>query len=44
MTNSQLVIILANIWIVKSCKDEKFVFAAGLFYLIVYIILGILGK
>jgi len=44
MTHSQLVIILANIWIVKSCKDEKFVFSIGLFYLIVYIILGILGK
>lgn len=44
MTKSQLLIILANIWMVKSCKDEKFVFAIGLFYLIAYIIFGILGK
>lgn len=44
MTNSQVLIILANIWIVKTCKDEKYVFAIGLFYLFAYIILGILGK
>ena len=44
MTNSQVLIILANIWIVKTCKDEKYVFAIALFYLIAYIILGILGK
>jgi hypothetical protein len=44
MTNSQLAIILANIWMAQCNEDKKFVFAIALFYLIVYIILGILGK
>jgi hypothetical protein len=44
MTKSQLILIIANIWIAQCNEDKKFVFAVALFYLIVYIILGISGK
>lgn len=44
MTNSQLAIIIGNIWIAQSIRDKKFALVLGLFYLIVYIILQILGK
>lgn len=44
MTNSQVLIILANIWIASGIKNRKYALGVGLCYLIAYIILGILGK
>lgn len=44
MTNFQLTMILASIWIAQCNEDKKFAYAIGLFYLFVAIILGILGK
>jgi uncharacterized membrane protein YhdT len=44
MTHSQIILILANIWIVHGIKDTKFALGVGICYLIVYIIFGIFGK
>jgi hypothetical protein len=44
MTHSQILLILANIWIAHGSKDTKFALGVGICYLIVYIIWGIFGK
>lgn len=44
MTQSQILLILANIWIASGIKNRKYALGIGLCYLIAYIIFGILGK
>jgi hypothetical protein len=44
MTKIEFLLMLNNIWLASSIKDQRFKFGISLFYLFVAIAFGLLGK